>query len=109
VVIFGLGVASQDWKYDSRGTPGLGLPSPRAVDGLSLSRHCGSCFVRSSYRLPIDPGANQPHSSRGAAFGEFDSHGDVEILVMNMNEPPFLLRNDHAGANNWIELKLDES
>ena len=40
-----------------------------------------------------------PHSSRGAAFGDFDNDGDIDVLVMNMNEPPSLLRNDYAGAN----------
>jgi hypothetical protein len=52
------------------------------------------------------PGATIPHSSRGAAFGDFDNDGDVDLLVMNMNEPPSLLRNDYAGGNGWIEVKL---
>jgi hypothetical protein len=53
------------------------------------------------------PDALAAHSSRGAAFGDFDNDGDVDILVMNMNEPPSLLRNDYAGPNHWIELKLE--
>jgi hypothetical protein len=53
------------------------------------------------------PGAISPHSSRGAAFGDFDNDGDVDVLVMNMNEPPTLLRNDYAGPNGWLELKLE--
>ena len=32
-----------------------------------------------------------------AAFGDFDNDGDVDILLMNMNEPPSLLRNDCRG------------
>ncbi len=44
------------------------------------------------------PGATVPHSSRGAAFGDFDNDGDVDVLVMNMNEPPSLLRNDYRAA-----------
>jgi hypothetical protein len=52
------------------------------------------------------PGATAAHSSRGAAFGDVDNDGDVDVLVMNMNEPPSLLRNDYAGANGWIEVKL---
>ena len=40
------------------------------------------------------PGATTPRSSRGAAFGDFDNDGDQDVLVMNMNEPPSLLRND---------------
>jgi hypothetical protein len=51
-------------------------------------------------------GITTPHSSRGCAFGDFDNDGDVDWLVMNMNEPPSLLRNDYAGKNNWLKLKL---
>jgi hypothetical protein len=53
------------------------------------------------------PGATAAHSSRGAAFGDFDNDGDVDVLVMNMNEPPSLLRNDTAGGNRWLEVKLE--
>jgi hypothetical protein len=47
-----------------------------------------------------------PRSSRGAAFGDVDNDGDVDVLVMNMNEPPSLLRNDSNGGNNWIQVAL---
>ena len=43
------------------------------------------------------PGVAATHSSRGCAFGDFDNDGDVDIIVMNMNEPPSLLRNDVSG------------
>jgi hypothetical protein len=51
-------------------------------------------------------GATTRHSSRGAAFGDYDNDGDVDVLVMNMNEPPSLLRNDYAGPNGWIAVAL---
>jgi hypothetical protein len=35
-------------------------------------------------------GVAATHTSRGCAFGDFDNDGDVDILVMNMNEPPSL-------------------
>jgi hypothetical protein len=53
------------------------------------------------------PGASAAHSSRGAAFGDYDNDGDVDVLVMNMNEPPSLLRNDYAGPNGWLAVKLE--
>jgi hypothetical protein len=53
--------------------------------------------------------AATPHSSRGAAFGDIDNDGDVDVLVMNMNEPPSLLRNNYRGGNGWITIKLDGS
>jgi len=52
-------------------------------------------------------GATEPRSSRGAAFGDFDNDGDVDVLVMNMNERPSLLRNDYSGSNGWLTIKLE--
>src|SRR6266567_3906091 len=46
------------------------------------------------------------HSSRGCAFGDFDNDGDVDVLVMNMNEPPSLLRNDVSGGHHWLKVFL---
>jgi hypothetical protein len=51
--------------------------------------------------------ASRPHSSRGAAFGDIDNDGDIDVLVMNMNERPSLLRNDYAGGRGWIILRLE--
>jgi hypothetical protein len=53
------------------------------------------------------PGVTDAHSSRGCAFGDFDNDGDVDILVVNLNEPPSLLRNDMKGKQNWIKVKLN--
>jgi enediyne biosynthesis protein E4 len=46
------------------------------------------------------------HSSRGCAFGDFDNDGDLDILVMNQNEPPSLLRNDVPGKHHWLKVRL---
>jgi hypothetical protein len=40
------------------------------------------------------------------AFGDFDNDGDLDILIMNINEPPSLLRNDLSGAGHWLKVKL---
>jgi hypothetical protein len=46
------------------------------------------------------------HCSRGCAFGDFDNDGDVDMLIVNLYEPPSLLKNDVSGPNNWIKLRL---
>ena len=56
--------------------------------------------------LTSGPGVTDPHSSRGCAFGDFDNDGDIDIVIMNMNEPPSLLRNDLANGNHWLKVKL---
>ncbi len=52
-------------------------------------------------------GITTPHSSRGCAFGDFDNDGDLDVLIVNMNEPPSLLRNDLNPKYNWIKFKLE--
>jgi len=52
-------------------------------------------------------GITAAHSSRGCAFGDFDNDGDLDVLIVNMNEPPSLLRNDLVGHHNWIKIKLE--
>jgi hypothetical protein len=47
------------------------------------------------------------HSSRGAAFGDYDNDGAVEVLVNNQNEAPSLLKLTHAPPGNWVILKLE--
>jgi hypothetical protein len=52
------------------------------------------------------PGVAAVHTSRGCAFGDFDNDGDVDVLIMNMNEPPSLLRNDVSGKGHWLKVLL---
>jgi len=53
------------------------------------------------------PGVAAAHCSRGCAFGDFDNDGDVDILVVNLNEPPSLLRNDLGEKKNWLKVRLE--
>src|SRR5262249_57228728 len=54
----------------------------------------------------MGPGITEKFSSRGAAFGDYDNDGDLDVLVLNLSDPPSLLRNDGGNAKNWIKIKL---
>jgi enediyne biosynthesis protein E4 len=52
------------------------------------------------------PGVAAAHTSRGCAFGDFDNDGDMDVVVINMNEPPSLLKNDVTGGGHWLKVLL---
>ena len=45
------------------------------------------------------PGLRVEKVSRGASFGDYDDDGDVDVLVVNLNDTPTLLRNDREEGN----------
>jgi len=45
--------------------------------------------------------------SRGAAVGDYDEDGDLDILVANCAGSPTLMRNDGGSQRNWIRLRLE--
>jgi enediyne biosynthesis protein E4 len=51
------------------------------------------------------PGFETLRPARGLAEGDLDGDGRPEIVVVNMNEPPNLLKNT-ASRNNWVAVRL---
>jgi hypothetical protein len=54
----------------------------------------------------MGPGISERFSSRGAAFGDYNNNGNMDVLVLNLNDLPSLLRNDGGNKQNWIKIKL---
>ncbi|MBI3193360.1 MAG: VCBS repeat-containing protein, partial [Ignavibacteriae bacterium] len=43
----------------------------------------------------------------GAATGDFDNDGDLDIIVANINGNNLVLRNNHTGNNHWVKIHLE--
>jgi hypothetical protein len=52
------------------------------------------------------PGILQERASRGAAFGDLDNDGDVDVVVCNLDDAPSVLRNEGGNAKNWLIVRL---
>jgi enediyne biosynthesis protein E4 len=54
----------------------------------------------------LGPDLLSPRVSRGAAIGDFDNDGSLDILINNNGDSPQLLRNKNATNHHWLELLL---
>ena len=44
----------------------------------------------------------EKYVGRGVTWADIDNDGDIDLLVVNLNDSPKLLRNDGGNRNNWI-------
>jgi hypothetical protein len=71
---------------------------------LHLNKHDGT-FEDASAAAGL---ANLPLASRrGVAFGDIWNDGAMDALILNVGEPPTLLRNHLTNGNHWVEFKLE--
>ena len=47
-----------------------------------------------------------PVAGRGAAFGDYDNDGDVDVFILSVNGSARLLRNEVGNRNRWLRIKL---
>jgi hypothetical protein len=54
----------------------------------------------------LGPPLTTPRAGRGAAFGDYDNDGDVDVVVTNVHDRPDLFRLDTSRKQHWLLLKL---
>ncbi len=51
------------------------------------------------------PYFRQKYVGRGAAYADFDNDGDLDLLIVNLNDSPRLLRNDGGNKSSWLTVE----
>ena len=78
-------------------------PNLRYLQPPLLMRNESGRFVRV---LPGDI-FQQDFAGRGAAFGDLDNDGDVDVVVSNVGQKAFVLRNDGGNRQHWLRIRLE--
>ncbi len=76
--------------------PGTRPPAPGSRVGVRLTE----------VTAQAGPGLELLEVSRGAAFGDLDLDGRVDIVVTNNGGPARVLRNTSVTTNHWVRLRL---
>jgi len=82
-----------------KSTPGITYAEPS-----SLYRNVGGRFENVS--ASAGPDFLRPKVGRGLAAADIDGDGDEDVLMMENDRAPVLLRNDGGNARRWIRLRL---
>ena len=56
-------------------------------------------------RVAPGPAFDQVRAGRGAAFGDLDNDGDIDIVMSSVGEPAVVLRNDTGNRRRWLGIE----
>jgi enediyne biosynthesis protein E4 len=81
------------------------FPDTTYAEPPFLFENTGSAFreVAAEHGMAL----KKQYSGRGLALGDFDNDGDSDLLLMNVGQPPALLRNDGGNTNHWLGIRLE--
>ncbi len=105
------------FDYDNDGAKDVFVANSHVMDNIELTDpnlhyRQKPLLLRFRDGRFVDVSANagavfsQAWASRGAAFGDFDNDGDVDIAVATCDGPVHLLRNDGGSRNAWLGVEL---
>jgi hypothetical protein len=96
-------------------TGGIGqqrFPSFEDYSKLMPSSKIRNRMFRNSGSLQMEDvtnawGFSTPTFSNGAAYTDLDNDGDLDLVVHNVDDPPFIYENKTAGrqGHNWLQIK----
>jgi hypothetical protein len=105
------------FDYDNNGLKNVFVANSHVMDNIELTQP-NTSYRQKPLLLEFANGKfvnvsakagevfEQTWAARGAAFGDYDNDGDIDIAVMTSDGPLHLLRNDGGNRNPWIGLDL---
>ena len=76
----------------------LTSPNLKYLQPPLLLRNEGGHFKR----VILGPAFQTEWAGRGAAFGDIDNDGDIDVVMSNVGQKATVLRNDGGNRNNWL-------
>jgi hypothetical protein len=81
----------------------LTAPNLRYRQPPLLLRNDSGRFVRAAAGTALE----KDWAGRGAAFGDLDDDGDIDIVVSNVGQRALVLRNDGGNRENWLGIRAE--
>jgi enediyne biosynthesis protein E4 len=108
------GWSTRFFDYDNDGWKDLFVAQAHVMDTIEktspnlryrepplLLRNEGGHFVR----VVAGEVFEREWAGRGATFGDIDNDGDIDIVVSNVGEKAYVLRNDGGNRRNWLGME----
>lgn len=89
-----------DWRDFAAFIPSHAIPN-YAFQNQTSGNGTLPVFKNNAENLGLD----QPSFSNGAAYGDLDNDGDMDLVVNNVNMPSFIYRNN--AENHFVKVKLE--
>lgn len=58
-----------------------------------------------SVAATLGPDLARPIVARGAAYGDLDNDGDLDVVITTNNGPAYVFRNDGGNRNHWLRVR----
>jgi enediyne biosynthesis protein E4 len=106
-----VGWGTKFFDYDNDGwvdllvVNGHVYPQLPTYNQRNLVHHNNRDGTFSEVGLQLGAALSVKRSGRGAAFGDIDNDGDVDVVINNLDGAPQLLRNDGGNANKSVLIK----
>lgn len=108
-----LGFGTKLFDYDNDGDLDIYVTNGHVVDNVELYhphlsyRQKDLLYENERGRFRDVSASSGPafritHVGRGAATGDYDNDGDLDIIVADCGGPPILMRNDGGNRNGWL-------